>query len=76
MLQSNSLLNNMSRLQTANSISTNLPFTPSTSSSSSPLLRGPNMAPHPHTVTSSSSSYPQVSLLQQSISLTDTDILQ
>ncbi|XP_033984874.1 uncharacterized protein si:ch211-67e16.4 isoform X2 [Trematomus bernacchii] len=70
MLQSNNFLN-MSKLHAANSI----PFTPS-SCSSSPLLRGPNMAPHQHTVTYSSSSYPQVSLLQQSISLTDTDILQ
>ncbi|KAK5890072.1 hypothetical protein CesoFtcFv8_013639 [Champsocephalus esox] len=70
MLQSNNFLN-MSKLHAANSI----PFTPS-SCSSSPLLRGANMAPHQHTVTFSSSSYPQVSLLQQSISLTDTDILQ
>lgn len=71
--QSNSFLNNTSA---ANSISATLPFLPSTSSSTL-LLRGPNMAPHQYTVTSSSpsSSYPQVSL-QQSISLTDTDILQ
>ncbi|KAA8593062.1 hypothetical protein FQN60_018517 [Etheostoma spectabile] len=59
-----------------NNMSASLPFMPSTSSSSSPLLpRGPNMAAHQHAVTSSSS-YPQVSLMQQSISLTDTDILQ
>ncbi|KAL7385601.1 hypothetical protein ABVT39_024934 [Epinephelus coioides] len=71
--QSNSFLNNTSA---ANSISATLPFLPSTSSSTL-LLRGPNMAPHQYTVTTSSpsSSYPQVSL-QQSISLTDTDILQ
>lgn len=71
--QSNSFVNNTSA---ANSISATLPFLPSTSSSTL-LLRGPNMAPHQYTVTTSSpsSSYPQVSL-QQSISLTDTDILQ
>ncbi|XP_044072292.1 uncharacterized protein si:ch211-67e16.4 [Siniperca chuatsi] len=67
--QSNSFLN----MSAANSISSTLPFIPS---SSSLLLRGPNMAPHQHTVTSSSSSYPQVSLSQQSISLAETDILQ
>ncbi|XP_028447245.1 uncharacterized protein si:ch211-67e16.4 [Perca flavescens] len=66
-----SVLSNMSA---ANGISASLPFMPSTSSSSCLLPRGPNMAAHQHTVTSSSS-YPQVSLLQQSISLTDTDIL-
>ncbi|XP_068590303.1 pinin [Cebidichthys violaceus] len=66
--QSNSFLNN--------SLSAALPFIPSSSSSSSLFLRGHNMAPHQHTVTSSSSSYPQVSLLQQSVSLTDADILQ
>ncbi|XP_049904592.1 uncharacterized protein si:ch211-67e16.4 isoform X2 [Epinephelus moara] len=71
--QSNSFLSNTSA---ANSISATLPFLPSTSSSTL-LLRGSNMAPHQYTVTTSSpsSSYPQVSL-QQSISLTDTDILQ
>ncbi|KAM6955313.1 uncharacterized protein PEZ65_001887 isoform 1-T3 [Lycodopsis pacificus] len=58
-----------------NSLSATLPFIPSSSSSSSSLfLRGPSMAPHQHTVTSSSSSsYPQLS---QSVSLTDTDLLQ
>ncbi|XP_038577236.1 uncharacterized protein si:ch211-67e16.4 isoform X2 [Micropterus salmoides] len=69
--QSNSFLN----MSAANSISSTLPFITCTSSSSL-LLRGPNMAPHQHTVTSSSSSYPQVSLSQQSISLADTDLLQ
>ncbi|XP_073329458.1 uncharacterized protein [Pagrus major] len=70
---SNSFLN----MSAANSISASLPFIPTTSSSSSLLLRGPNMATHRHTVTSSSSSsYPQVNLPQQSISLTDADILQ
>ncbi|XP_041806188.1 uncharacterized protein si:ch211-67e16.4 [Chelmon rostratus] len=70
--QSNSFLN----MSAANSISATLPFIPSTSSSSL-LLRGPSMATHQHTVTSSSSSScPQVSLSQQSISLTDADILQ
>lgn len=77
--QSNSFLNNMSAV---NSISAPLPFInpPSSSSSSaSLLLRGPNMTAraNQHAVTSSSScSYPQVSISQQSISLTDTDILQ
>ncbi|XP_078118674.1 uncharacterized protein LOC144525585 [Sander vitreus] len=65
----------LSNMSAANGISASLPFMPSTSSSSSLLPRGPTMAAHQHTVTSSSS-YPQVSLLQQSISLTDTDILQ
>ncbi|XP_069010540.1 uncharacterized protein [Embiotoca jacksoni] len=77
-LQSSSFLSNA---LPGNGISSILPFIPS-SSSSSFLLRGPNMAPHEHTVTSSSSSssssssypYNQVSLSQQSISL--TDILQ
>ncbi|XP_075967108.1 uncharacterized protein LOC142970634 [Anarhichas minor] len=60
-----------------NSLSATLPFIPSSSSSSSLFLRGPSMAPHQHTVTSSSSSsYPQLSLSQQSVSLTDTDLLQ
>ncbi|XP_070771159.1 uncharacterized protein [Enoplosus armatus] len=77
LLQSNSFLN----MSAANSISSTLPFIPSTSSTSSSSsslpLRGHNVAPHQHAVTSSSSSYPQVSLSQhQSISLTDTDILQ
>ncbi|XP_034418348.1 uncharacterized protein si:ch211-67e16.4 [Cyclopterus lumpus] len=54
------------------------PFIPS---SSSLLMRSHNMAPHQHTVTSSSSSsssssFVQVSLLQQSVSLTDGDNLQ
>ncbi|XP_051259580.1 uncharacterized protein si:ch211-67e16.4 isoform X2 [Dicentrarchus labrax] len=74
--QSSTFLNNMSA---ANSTSATLPFIPSSSSSSSSsslLPRGPSLAPHQHTVTSSSSSYPQVSLSQQSISLTDADILQ
>ncbi|KAK9537258.1 hypothetical protein VZT92_004891 [Zoarces viviparus] len=67
--QSNGFLNN--------SLSATLPFIPSSSSSSSLFLRGPSMAPHQHTVTSSSSSsYPQLSLSQQSVSLTDTDLLQ
>lgn len=66
--QSNNFLN----MSAANT----LPFIPSTSSSSALLPRGPNMATHQHTVTSSSSSYPQVSLSQQSISLSDADILQ
>ncbi|XP_029386387.1 uncharacterized protein LOC115061940 isoform X2 [Echeneis naucrates] len=52
-----------------------LPFISSTSSPSQ-LLRGPNMSAHQHAVTSTSnSSFPQVSLSQPSISLTDTDIL-
>ncbi|XP_030285116.1 uncharacterized protein LOC115588583 [Sparus aurata] len=68
---SNSFLNTSA----ANSISASLPFIPTTSSSSL-LLRGPNTASNQHTVTSSSSSsYPQVSLSRQSISLTDADIL-
>ncbi|XP_035531792.1 uncharacterized protein LOC118338623 isoform X2 [Morone saxatilis] len=75
--QSSTFLNNMSA---ANSTSATLPFIPSaissSSSSSSLLLRGPSLAPHQHAVTSSSSSYPQVSLSQQSDSLTDADILQ
>ncbi|XP_036965234.1 uncharacterized protein si:ch211-67e16.4 isoform X1 [Acanthopagrus latus] len=63
-------------ISAANSISTSLPPIPTTSSSSL-LLRGPNMAKNQHTVTSSSSSsYPQVSLSRQSISLTDADVLQ
>ncbi|XP_040913180.1 uncharacterized protein si:ch211-67e16.4 isoform X3 [Toxotes jaculatrix] len=70
--QSSSFLSNMSA---ANGMSTSLPFI--TSSSSSLLLRGPSVTSHQRTVTStSSSSYPQVSLSQQSISLTDADILQ
>lgn len=62
-------------MSAASSSSNGLSFIPPTSSSSSQLLRGLSVAPHQHTVTSSSSSYPQVSL-SQSISLTDTDILQ
>lgn len=62
------------RLSAANSIPATLSFIPSTSSSSL-LLSGPNMATHQHTVTSSSS-YPQVNLSQQIVSLTDADILQ
>ncbi|XP_026231916.1 uncharacterized protein si:ch211-67e16.4 [Anabas testudineus] len=68
--QSSALLSSMS----AANISTTLPFKTSTSSSSL-LRRGPSMSAYEHTVTSSSS-YPQVSLSQQSISLVDTDILQ
>ncbi|XP_076602421.1 uncharacterized protein LOC143330102 [Chaetodon auriga] len=69
--QSCSFLN----MSAANGISATLPIIPSTSSSL--LLRGPSMAKHQHAVTSSSSSScPQVSLSQQSISLTDADILQ
>lgn len=61
-------------------ISATLPFIPPTTTTSL-LLRGPNMSIHERTVTSSSSSsssssYPQVSLSQQSISLSDTDPLQ
>uniref|UniRef100_UPI003AAEBF6E uncharacterized protein n=1 Tax=Centroberyx gerrardi TaxID=166262 RepID=UPI003AAEBF6E len=57
-----------------------LPFIPPSSSSSSPpslLLGGHNMAEHvnQHAVTSSSS-YPQVSLPQQSISLMDEEFFQ
>ncbi|KAK2905696.1 uncharacterized protein si:ch211-67e16.4 [Channa argus] len=68
-LQSSGLVNN---------ISATLPFIPPTSSSSL-LLKCPNMSAHERTVTSSSSSpsalsYPQVSL--SSISLADPDILQ
>ncbi len=70
--QSDSFFN----MSAANSISAALPFIPSSTSTSSLLPRGPGMAPHQHTVTSSSSSYPQVSLSQQTICLTDTDILQ
>ncbi|XP_068427907.1 uncharacterized protein si:ch211-67e16.4 [Clinocottus analis] len=63
------------------SAASSLPFIPSSSSSSSLLMRGHSIAPHQHAVTSSSSSsssssYVQVSLLQQSISLTDSDLLQ
>ncbi|XP_037344027.2 uncharacterized protein si:ch211-67e16.4 [Pungitius pungitius] len=47
-----------------------LPFIP-TSSSSFLYLGGHDMAPHQHTVTSSSSFQPQLSLLQQNVSLTD-----
>ncbi|KAG7240429.1 hypothetical protein INR49_027000 [Caranx melampygus] len=73
-----------SSMSVANSISATLPFiTSSSSSSSSLLLRGHSMATHQHAVTSassssSSSSYSQVSvsLSQQSISLTDADMLQ
>ncbi|XP_072253676.1 uncharacterized protein [Leuresthes tenuis] len=65
-----SFLSNMS----ANSLSAILPHIPS--SSSSLILQGPHKAPHEHTVTSSSSSYPQVSTPQQSISLTDAALLQ
>ncbi|KAM6935027.1 uncharacterized protein FYW49_001227 [Xenentodon cancila] len=64
--QSSSFLSNMSAM---------LPLIPA-SSSSSLLLRAPNRAPHEHAVTSSSSSYPQVSLSQQSITLTEPDLLQ
>ncbi|XP_061580087.1 uncharacterized protein si:ch211-67e16.4 [Cololabis saira] len=64
--QSSSFLSNMSAM---------LPLMPS-SSSSSVLLLAPNRAPHEHAVTSSSSSYPQVSLSQQGITLTDPDTLQ
>ncbi|CAK6967622.1 myb-like protein Q [Scomber scombrus] len=81
--QSTSFINSMSAV---NSISAPLAFiAPSSSSSSSSssscslLLRGPHMATHvsQHAVTSSSScSYSQVGLSQQSLSLTDTDILQ
>nr|XP_046260387.1 uncharacterized protein si:ch211-67e16.4 isoform X2 [Scatophagus argus] len=70
--QSNNFLCNMSA---TNSSSAMLSFAPATSSSSL-VLRGPSLPTHQHTVTSSSSSYPQVNLLQQSISLTDADILQ
>ncbi|XP_071338593.1 uncharacterized protein [Trachinotus anak] len=69
--------NNNNNMLAASSISATLPFITSSSSSSTLLLRSPSMASHQHTVTStSSSSYPQVSLSQQSISLSDTDILQ
>ncbi|XP_029936385.1 uncharacterized protein LOC115379696 [Myripristis murdjan] len=64
-----------------NSLPAGLPFiTPSASSSSSSLLLGAHgVAEHAsqHAVTSSScSSYPQVSLSQQSSSLTDADVFQ
>lgn len=72
--QFTSLLCNMS---TPSSNPHTRPFiNPSSSSSSSRPLRGPSTTSHvnQHAVTSSTS-YPQVSLSQQSISLTDSDIL-
>ncbi|XP_041856984.1 uncharacterized protein si:ch211-67e16.4 [Melanotaenia boesemani] len=69
--RTSSFLSNMS----VNTVSAALPLNPS-SSSSSLLLRGPSMAPHEHTVTSSSSSYRPVGPSQHSISLTDSDLLQ
>lgn len=54
-----------------------LSFMVPSSSSSSLLLRGPSVTTHAsqHMVTSSSS-YPQINLSQQSISLTDTEIIE
>lgn len=72
--QFTSLLCNMS---TPSSNPQTRPFSsPSSSSSSSRPLRGPSSVSHvnQHAVTSSTS-YPQVNLSQQSISLTDSDIL-
>lgn len=67
--QSSALLHSMS----AAHVSATVPF--KTSTSSSLFRRGLSMSAHEHTVTSSSS-YPQVTLSQQSVSLADRDILQ
>ncbi|KAM6978663.1 uncharacterized protein LKV04_014031 [Tautogolabrus adspersus] len=66
--------------QSSSFLNNSLPFIPSSSSSSSSSalhLSGSSMALHQHTVTSSSSSYPQqVSLSQHDMSLIDSDIIQ
>lgn len=71
--QSSGFLQNMK--SAANKGSASLPYITPTSSSSL-LLRGPNMAAHQRTVTSSSSSYPQVSLSLHSSCLAETGTLQ
>ncbi|XP_015255787.1 PREDICTED: uncharacterized protein LOC107101405 [Cyprinodon variegatus] len=58
------------------SVSTNSPTILPAVPSSSLILRGPNVAPHEHAVTSSSSSYDRVGQSQRSISLTDVHFPQ